>query len=123
MSSTAVIFSLFGAFTIVILILTLVIRKYLTPGQSVLWLILSLFLLLFSIFPNLFFKLSTFVGAQSAISTMTFLALLFFAGYSLYLSSRVALLERRIERLSIYWAIHNDAVDVNTLTSRGLPSD
>lgn len=105
MTEIAQIFSLIGSIVLALSIILLVVRKYLTPGQSVLWLILAGIILLFGIFPGVFFRFSSFVGAKSAVSTMTFLGMVFFAGYSLYLSSRVASLERKIEKMAIFFAI------------------
>lgn len=121
MSEVARIFAAAGALMLSTLVIYLVARKLLSPGQSVLWMVIALSALAVAVHPPLFFSLSSALGAESAVSTLSFLGLVYFAAYSLYLTARVTRLEERLERMAIETAVLGDAsgpedVEIDTVS-------
>ncbi len=101
MSGVTSLFVAAGALALAALVIYMVAQKLLSPGQSVLWLMVALAALLVSAWPALFFRISTALGARSAVSTLSFMGLVYFALYSLYLTARLTRLEERMERMAI----------------------
>jgi hypothetical protein len=99
-NSTTYIVGLVATILILAGIVELLRRRQLGEKYAVLWLVVGVVLLIFSIFPNLLPSLADGLGVQLPSNLMFFVAIVFLVGVVLHLSWEVSRLENETRKLA-----------------------
>lgn len=95
-----------------LLLLLLVVRKFkITTDIAVLWIVLSLVILLFAIFPDLMIALSRTLGMMSAAHAVFLLFILVLLVITLFLSIRLSMTEKKLREYVQHTAIYEKDKD------------
>jgi hypothetical protein len=115
MSSTYLV-ALVGSLLVLAGIFELLRRRQLGEKYAVLWLLVGVILLIFTIFPRLLTSLSSGLGVAVPTNLMFFIAILFLVGVVLHLSWEVSRLENETRKLAEDLAILQ--LDVSQMQER-----
>ncbi|MBM3712903.1 MAG: DUF2304 domain-containing protein [Actinobacteria bacterium] len=85
---------------ILIGIIELVRRKKLNEEYSFLWLLLGFVLVFITIFPDLFYDFSFFIGSELPMNTLLFLGIILLLILSIFFSLKLSVLSNRIKNLT-----------------------
>jgi len=99
MSSTYLV-ALIGSVLILAGIIELLRRRQLTEKYAVLWLVVGLLLLVFTVFPSLTTGLAHTLGVAVPTNLMFFVGIVFLVGVVLHLSWEVSRLENETRKLA-----------------------
>jgi hypothetical protein len=92
--------ALVGSILVLAGIVELLRRRQLGEKYAVLWLVVGLILLVFTIFPNLLPSLSSGLGVEVPTNLLFFVGLVFLVGVVLHLSWEVSRLENETRKLA-----------------------
>jgi hypothetical protein len=99
MSSTYVV-GLIGSLLVLAGIVEMLRRRQLSEKYAVLWLVVGVLLLVFTIFPNTLSAISGFVGVAVPTNLLFFVGLIFLTGVGLHLSWELSRLEDETRKLA-----------------------
>ncbi|MFH8249105.1 DUF2304 domain-containing protein [Microbacterium sp. B2969] len=99
------------AVAVLVIILTLLVRRQLREKYAVLWLTIGLILLILSIFPELLVGLTHLLGVQLPSNLIFALSIVLLVGVCLHLSWELSRAEDEIRRLAEETAILRADVD------------
>jgi hypothetical protein len=99
MSSTYLV-ALIGSVLVLAGIIELLRRRQLTEKYAVLWLVVGLLLLVFTVFPSLTTSLAHGLGVAVPTNLMFFVGIVFLVGVVLHLSWEVSRLENETRKLA-----------------------
>jgi hypothetical protein len=91
---------IFIGLVILIGIIELVRRRKLNEEYSFLWLLIGLVFVLVTVFPEVFFDFSFFIGSELPMNTLLFLGIILLLFLCLFFSLKLSILSNRIKNLT-----------------------
>lgn len=92
--------SILGSIFLLLFIIQLIRKEYLKEGYSLLWFFIASLLLIFSVFSNLLFQFSSFIGIYYAPMTLVLIILFGLILILMHFSVLLSKHEKRIKELS-----------------------
>ncbi|EWM14714.1 DUF2304 domain-containing protein [Kutzneria sp. 744] len=100
MSMSAHIFAIVGSILVLLGIIEMLRRRQLSEKYAVLWLVVGVLILVLTIFPDLLWGFSAFIGIRIPTNLMFFVAIVFLVGVSIHQSWELSRLEDETRRLA-----------------------
>jgi len=88
------------AILVLIVIISLLLRRQLREKYAILWLVIGIALLILAIFPQLLFRLSDLLGVAIPSNLIFALAIVLLVGVALHLSWELSLAEDEVRRVA-----------------------
>lgn len=105
------IFGILASFVLLILTLILVRRKKLSDRFSIVWVIVSFFLFIGSIWRNLFVLINKLIGFPNTITTIFLLGILFLIYLNLFFTIEISKLQKNLTTFAQKFAILAEKVE------------
>jgi len=105
------IFGILASFILLILTFFLIRRKKLTDRFSIIWVIVSLFLFVGSIWRNFFVFINRIIGFPNTITTIFLLGILFLIYVNLFFTIEISRLQKNLTTLAQKLAILTEKVE------------
>ncbi|MCH7951724.1 DUF2304 domain-containing protein [Patescibacteria group bacterium] len=93
-------FSIVGSILLLLIIINLIRREYLKEGYSLLWLLMGGLVLIFSLFNELLFSFSNFIGIDYAPAALFLVLIIGLMLISMHFSVAISKHEKRIKELA-----------------------
>lgn len=111
------IFGVFASFVLLILTFIMVRRKKLTDRFSIIWVVISLFLFIGSIWRNFFILINKLIQFRSTVDTIFLLGILFLLYLNLFFTIEISKLQKNLTTLAQKFTILSEKVEKTLLSN------